>query len=123
MPFGGPTPSIFLDTSYAIRNNTDKMFRGRKTKDGPDWDQEISAIVARIDGLVTQLDDLSKLVRDLEFEWNETYEKFRRLHMKLSKREKRESAAELLDEDPNGNGDPNSVHTDNPLAQRLLSRR
>jgi len=82
-------------------------------------------ILRLVDESIGQAEDrFQKKLDILEFEWNETYEKFQRLHMKLSKRAKREDAippdGEL--QQPAEVGEE-QVLSNNPGYMRLLNRR
>lgn len=64
--------------------------------------------------LVERVTALEKSFRGLDAEWSEMYDKFRRLHMRLSKRDQR---AQDGPEQPNG--DPGHL----PLEQMSLAAR
>jgi hypothetical protein len=78
-----------------------------KTKPRHEPDR-MPALEARVAALESQL-------KGLDAEWTEMYDKFRRLHMRLAKRDQRA-------EDAPGptNGQEKGEGTLNPLAQRLL---
>ena len=78
----------------------------RKTRDRQEPDR-IPALEARIVALESQ-------VKALDVEWTEMYDKFRRLHMRLAKRDQR---AEDAPQPKNGDEPEGTL---NPLAQRLL---
>jgi hypothetical protein len=80
----------------------------------------------------TRLERLEKTVKMLEIEWNETYDKFRQLHMRVAKRVQRLDEAESQEdtghvaETP---GDPSSGLPSNlsprarVIQQQILERR
>lgn len=82
-----------------------------KTKAGPDPDL--------IADLVTRVLTLEKAVKVMDSEWTEMYDKFRRLHMRLAKRDQRaEDAPEGPNGHPAGVGEPEMSLG----AKRLLGR-
>lgn len=77
-----------------------------KTKPRPSPDNELAA----------RVEALERQIKTIDSEWTDWYEKFRRLHMRLAKRDQR---AEDGAEPTNGQGDvPIS-----PLAAQILRRR
>lgn len=78
------------------------------TKPKPDTDLEVRVRV------------LEQSYKTLETEWTEMYDKFRRLHMRLAKRDQRER--EDPPEQPNGKQLGVGEGSDNPLALKLLGR-
>lgn len=56
-------------------------------------------------------------MKALDLEWSSTYEKFRRLYARISKRSEREEAPESPSE-PSNHGPPTKIT--NPLARALL---
>ena len=63
-----------------------------------------------IASLESRVQELEHRVRAIDTEWTEMYDKFRRLHMRLAKRDQREQP------DPEPNGQPPI----SPMAARLL---
>jgi len=75
----------------------------------------------RISTLESRVRTLEANIKALDSEWTEMYDKFRRLHMRLSKRDQREGSTP---QEPagatNGAGAGVPPHTMNPLALKLL---
>jgi hypothetical protein len=69
-----------------------------------------------------RLERLERQMRDMRVDWDTTYDKFRVLLMRLTRREQR--AAETPEDAPGRTISPTpdngSPHTSNPLAQELL---
>lgn len=63
----------------------------------------------------------SKLER-IDYEWSDWYDKFRRLHARIARRQQREETA-TAEVPTNGAdlGDPNDTPVTNPMALRLLN--
>jgi len=82
------------------------------------------ASLAVID-LTERLEVVERKLRDLETDWNQTYDKFHRLSMRLAKRaktiEQAEDGSEKTPEDRSG-GPNGGTRIQNPLAMQLLSR-
>ncbi len=68
------------------------MFSGKKQRSEPEDTTE-------------RLERLEKQVKMLEIEWNETYDKFRQLHMRVAKRVQRLDQAEADEAAGNGAGE------------------
>src|SRR5258708_35900430 len=68
------------------------MFSGKKQRSEPEDTTE-------------RLERLEKQVKMLEIEWNETYDKFRQLHMRGAKRVQRLDQAEADQAQANGTGE------------------
>lgn len=66
------------------------------------------------------MEALERSVKALDLEWNEWFDKYRRLYARLSKRVEREEAPQ---EPLQLNGQPASHHTPNPLALAILKGR
>jgi len=96
---------------------------GKKTGNGRAPDPKAHLILI-VDEAVAEVEDrFQKKLDALEFEWNETYEKFQRLHMKLSKRDKRESAIPPDGETAATPAEPSyEGQMINPGFMRLLNR-
>jgi hypothetical protein len=80
----------------------------RKTKPEREADL-LTALDLRLSALEAQ-------VRTIDTEWTEMYDKFRRLHMRLAKRDQRDEDAPRA---PNGKGDEGEISLG---ARRLLGR-
>jgi len=68
------------------------IFSGKKQRSEPEDTAE-------------RLERLEKQVKMLEIEWNETYDKFRQLHMRVAKRVQRLDQAEADEAQANGTGE------------------
>lgn len=70
--------------------------------------------------ILERLEALERKFKVVELEWEDMFDRFRRLHAKLARRQAREEAPESPPEprSPNGRALPS---TQNPLAARLLS--
>lgn len=68
--------------------------------------------------LEVRVERLERGYKALELEWNEMFEKMRRLHMRLAKRDKR---AEESAEGSPGERSDNGQGVGNPLAFRILN--
>lgn len=79
----------------------------QKTKPTPDPDRDYAGLTARIA-------QLERRWKEIDTEWTEMYDKFRRLHMRLAKRDQRERESPETDDQPNGKGEMN------PLAAAIL---
>jgi hypothetical protein len=95
------------------------IFSGKKQRSEPEDTTE-------------RLERLEKQVKMLEIEWNETYDKFRQLHMRVAKRVQRLDEAEAKEPQANGTGEAElttsgSGSTLSPRAriiqQQILERR
>lgn len=71
----------------------------------------------RLSTLESRCRALEASVKALDAEWTEMFDKFRRLHMRLAKRDQR---AEDAPRQPNGEPPRVEGGAINPLAQRLL---
>lgn len=72
----------------------------------------------RIRAVELRCEDLERAHKSLDLEWTETYDKLRKLHSRLAKRDQR---ARMDAGDTNGDdGGRRSEPPINPLAQRLL---
>lgn len=69
-------------------------------------------MASRLDSLSAALGELERPVRELETEWLDSYEKFRNLYGRITKRMERDAKEETAAE-------PADI---NPLAKRLLER-
>lgn len=65
--------------------------------------------------VLTRLETVERKLKALDVEWSEMFEKFSRLHMRLSKRDARASGSPQDERSGNGQG------VVNPLAARLLN--
>ncbi len=95
------------------------MFSGKKQRSEPEDTTE-------------RLERLEKQVKMLEIEWNETYDKFRQLHMRVAKRVQRldeaeaeEAAAATVEgEEVISSGVPSTLSTRaRTIQQQILERR
>lgn len=86
-------------------------WNGRKQRH--EQDPEIRVFKAEIAALTSRLDSVEKQMRGLDVEWSDTYDKMRKLMLRLSKRDQRDRAEQL--EMAEGQPPPT-----NPLALRIL---
>jgi hypothetical protein len=95
------------------------MFSGKKQRSEPEDTTE-------------RLERLEKLVRSLEIEWNEVYDKFRQLHMRVAKRVQRLDQAEADEAAGNETGETEVSTSGVPstlsprlrtIQQQILERR
>jgi hypothetical protein len=79
-----------------------------------------------------RLERLEKRVKMLEVEWNEVYDKFRQLHMRVAKRVQRLDQAEADEPQANGTGEAEVPSSGVPstlsprariIQQQILERR
>jgi hypothetical protein len=70
-----------------------------------------------------RLEAMERKLKGLDLEWSETYDKFRLLYGRISKRiERHEKAVEDAPGAPNGPPEGVPLATGNPLAARILRR-
>jgi len=86
-------------------------------------EKALTTLEGTLDGFDARLTGLADKVETVDYEWTDWFDKFRRLHARLAKREAR-SRDEENDEGsegptPSGVADPNGSVT-NPMALRLL---
>lgn len=75
----------------------------------------------RLSQLESRCRTLEASIKALDAEWTEMYDKFRRLHMRLSKRDQRDNgASQVAPESTNDWRPDRGQPLLNPLAQRLL---
>ncbi len=95
------------------------MFSGKKERSEPE-------------DTTARLERLEKQVKMLEIEWNETYDKFRQLHMRVAKRVQRLDQAEADEAAGNGTGEAEVTTSGVPstlsprmrtIQQQILERR
>lgn len=70
---------------------------------------------------IARLHDLERKLKVIEADWDEWYDKFRRLYARLSKRVERDEKASTLPQDERS--EPERHRTTNPLALALLTGR
>lgn len=83
-------------------------FDRTQTERGPDPvgvhpEGELDAL--RLAALSDRLDKLSKRIDGIEMEWNEWFDKFRRLYARLAKRQERDEVAEAAQTDTKSHQD------------------
>ena len=95
------------------------MFSGKKQRSEPEDTTE-------------RLERLEKQVKMLEVEWNEVYDKFRQLHMRVAKRVQRLDQAEADEATGTGTGEAEVIPSGVPstlsarariIQQQILERR
>jgi len=77
--------------------------------------RSLEEVAARLRGRVDEMELTESRLREIEVEWADTFEKFRNLYARISKRIER---AEPPPAEPNGS----LPHDINPLALNLLKR-
>lgn len=102
------------------------------TRDLADQAARLDALARRVDEIVVTINEeresRDRKIEQLDFEWTDMYDKFRRLHARIARRQQREDENEELTE-PEGQRVDSSSPSEmapaitNPLALQLLSRK